>query len=409
MHSSKTFDIILWGATGFTGKLVATYLFKKYGSDGDIKWAMAGRNIKKLEAVRTSVADETVPLIVADSNDPKSLTAMVQQTKVLCTTVGPYAKYGSKLVAACVDNNTHYCDLAGEVQWIRQMIDEHHQTAKEKGVKIVHCCGFDSIPSDLGVYFIQKEAKAQKRGRAKIIKMRVAGMRGRISGGTYASISNVIAQARKDKKIYKTLNNPYGLNPIDEQKGKDQHDLRRVVFDAVSNTWIAPFVMASINTKIVRRSNALSGNSYGKDFQYEEASIAGKGLKGRIKGVSTTLPIAVVMGAKPGSFLKKIVDSYLPKPGEGPSSKQQTEGYFNFRFYITMEDGSTAYAKVTGDRDPGYGSTSKMLAEAAICLAKDPLTSSAGVITPSIAMGDALLARLENNAGLTFSFHNGSK
>ena len=403
MTQSKTYDLIIWGASGFTGKLVATYLFKNYGNDDSLKWAMAGRNKAKLQAVRNEVANDTIPLIIADSQDTESLTKMVQKTKVLCTTVGPYAKYGTKLVAACVENKVHYCDLAGEVQWIRQMIDKHHKNAKENGTKIVHCCGFDSIPSDMGVHFIQKEVKKQKGIHAQKIQMRVAGIRGKISGGTYASLSNVLKQARKDSTIYQVLKNPYGLNPEGEQIGKDKKDLRNIVFDRVSKGWISPFIMASINTKIVRRSNALSAYAYGEDFQYDEAVFNGKGTKGRINAIKAVIPIGLIAMAKPGSLLKKVLDAFLPKPGEGPTQKQRTEGFFNLRFYVTMEDGSTAFAKVIGDRDPGYGATSKMLAESAICLAKDTQPEVSGVLTPSVAMGDALLSRLEKNAGMTFN------
>ena len=404
MNQSREFDIIIWGASGFTGRLVASYLFSKYGTSGNLRWAMAGRNLNKLEMVRHEVADETVSLVVADSNDEVSLKEMVKRTKVICTTVGPYAKYGSKLVVACIQNQVHYCDLAGEVQWMRQIIDQYNEAAKANETKIVHTCGFDSIPSDMGVYFIQREAKAKRDSRAQQIKMRVAGMSGGMSGGTYASFSNTMEEAKEDKNIFKVLTNPYGLNPIDEQVGEDKSDLRSIVFDKASQSWIGPFIMAGINTKVVRRSNILSGYSYGKNFRYEEATIYGKGFKGRMKGIINVIPMGLMMSAKPGSLLKRAVDAVLPKPGEGPTKKQREDGFYNLKFYITLEDGSSAFAKITGDMDPGYGSTSKMLGEAAVCLAKDKLSNLSGILTPSIAMGDALLKRLEKNAGLTFSF-----
>ena len=404
MNKSREFDIIIWGASGFTGRLVAGYIFSKYGTNGDLKWAMAGRNLAKLELVRSKVADKTVPIVVADSNDDESLKEMVKRAKVICTTVGPYAKYGSKLVSVCIENQTHYCDLAGEVQWIRRMIDKHHESAVANQTKIVNCCGFDSIPSDMGVYFIQKISKAKKGQIAKQIQMRVAGASGGISGGTYESLSHVNEEAHKDKNIFKVLINPYGLNPVGEQEGLDKYDLRTIVYDKASKSWIGPFVMAAINTKIVRRSNALSGYAYGKDFRYNEATLSGKGLKGRVKGFISVIPIGLMMSAKPGSLLKRIIDKILPKAGEGPNKKQRENGFYNLRFYITYEDGSKALAKVIGDMDPGYGSTSKMLSEAAICLAKDELSYLGGVLTPSTAMGDKLLSRLEKNAGLTFSY-----
>ncbi len=403
MNKSREFDIIIWGASGFTGRLVAEYLFKQYGTSGNLKWAMAGRNQEKLETVRASIADTSVPIVVAESSDEASIKQMVLRTKVICTTVGPYAIYGSKLVAACVENKAHYCDLAGEVQWMRQMIDKHQEAAQANGVKIVHSCGFDSIPSDLGVYFIQREAKAQKGQRAKKISMRVAAMKGGLSGGTYASLSNVMGQAQQDKSIYKVLTNPYGLNPTDQQEGEDCPDLMSVVFDKTSQSYVGPFIMAGINTKVVRRSNALSNYSYGKDFRYDEATLSGKGFKGKMRGILAAIPL-MFMTAKPKSVLKSIANKLLPKPGEGPNKEQRENGFYNLRFYVTLEDGSSAMAKVTGDKDPGYGSTSKMLGETAVCLAVDELPKISGVLTPSVAMGDALLQRLEQSSGLTFSF-----
>ncbi len=404
MSHSKEFDLIIWGASGFTGKLVVEYLYKKYGVSEEFKWAMGGRNQTKLEKVQAEVADESVPLVVADSQDEVSLNAMVQRTKVMCTTVGPYAKYGSKLVAACVVHRVDYCDLTGEVQWMRKMIDQHHEAAKANGTKIVHTCGFDSIPSDMGVYFMQREAKAKTGHPATQIKMRVRAFKGGISGGTYASLSNVMAEVQKDKSIWKVLTNPYGLNPEGEQDGPDKRDLQTVMYDKTAKSWIYPFIMAGINTKVVRRSNALEGYSYGKDFLYDEAVLSGDGFMGRLKGISAAIPLGMMMLAKPDTFMKKIVDGVLPKPGEGPNEKTRETGFYSLKFYTTLEDGSMVIGKVTGDKDPGYGSTCKMLAESAICLAKDGLPNIGGVLTPSVAMGDALLKRLEESAGLTFDF-----
>ena len=404
MTQSKEFDIIIWGASGFTGKLVTLYLFDKYGTTNNLKWAIGGRNLSKLEKIRDEVADKNIPIIVADSNNKVSLLKMAKRTKVICTTIGPYAKYGSNLVEACIESNIHYCDLAGEVQWMHKMINSHHEEAKNNGSKIVHACGFDSIPSDMGVYFIQKEAKAKRGTIAQEIKMRVAAISGGISGGTYASLSKVLEDAQKNKKVYKVLTNPYSLNPINEQSGEDKSDLKRIVFDKASQSWIGPFIMASIYTKVVRRSNALSRYKYGKKFKYDEATIFGKGFSGRIKGILNTITFGLIISAKHGSLLKKSFDFLFPNPGEGPSMKRIEKGFYNLRFYITLEDGSSAFAKVTGDMDPGYGSSSKMLAESAVCLAKDKLSSNSGILTPSSAMGDHLLKRLEENAGLTFSF-----
>lgn len=404
MSQNRTYEVVVWGASGFTGRLIAEYLFKTYGANGSLKWAMAGRNQSKLEKVRAEMADDSVPLIVADSQDEASLEAMCQQTKVMCTTVGPYAKYGSKLVAACIKHQTHYCDLAGEVQWMRKMIDTHHAAALANGTKIVHTCGFDSIPSDLGVYFFQKEIKERTGEYATQIRMRVKAMKGEMSGGTYASMSYMQEQAKEDKSIIKDMMNPYGLNPRGEQTGPDKKDLMKVVYDDTTKGWLMPFVMAGINTKVVRRSNALAGYPYGKDFLYDEAMMTGSGVGGRMKATMGAIGLGVVMGAKPGSFMKKMVDSRLPKPGEGPDKNARENGFYNLLFFANTKDGQAVSAKVTGDRDPGYGSTSKMLAESAICLAKDDLPEVAGMLTPAVAMGDALIERLVANAGLTFSY-----
>lgn len=404
MSASREFDLIIWGATGFTGRLVAEYLYDYYGTDSLLKWAMAGRSQEKLEKVRAEVADEKVPLIVADSHDAASLDAMTKRAKVICTTVGPYGKYGAKLVAACVNNQTHYCDLAGEVPWMREMIDTHYEAAKANGTKIVHCCGFDSIPSDMGVFFVQQQAMQQTGKPAQQIQMRVKAMKGEMSGGTYASLNDSLEKAEQNKQLYKVLINPYSLNPEGEQDGPDKRDLQTVVYDKAAKSWIFPFIMAGINTKVVRRSNALLGYPYGKEFQYDEAMMSGDGLRGRARANAMLGMLGVFMLAKPGTVAKKLTDRVLPKPGEGPNKAKREAGFYNLRFYTTLAGGSKAIGKVTGDMDPGYGSTSKMLAECGVCLAKDDTPDVAGVLTPSVAMGDALLKRLQDNAGLTFSY-----
>ena len=393
------FDIIIWGASSFTGKLVTEYFFKKFRSN-KIKWAIAGRNKEKLEIIRSEVADKKIPILIADSFDEQSLSLIVKETKVICSTVGPYSLYGSLLVELCVKHSTNYCDITGEVHWIRTLIDRFHEDAKMKKIKIVNSCGFDSVPSDMGVYFIQSELKKLNL-HTKEIKMRVAGIRGGISGGTYKSLNNLLKEAYKDKDVFKVLKNPYGLNPIDKMEGDDKKGLQKIIFDEVSGSWIFPFAMAGINTKIVRRSNALSNFHYGKDFTYEEAMIAGKGLKGLIKAAISVLPLAIV-SINPNSFVKKFIDYFMPKPGEGPGIKNREQGFYNLRFFIKLKDNSMALAKVIGDRDPGYGSTSKILAESALCLAFDDLPSNYGIVTPSYSMGDKLLKRLRENAGLSF-------
>ncbi|MEO1653680.1 MAG: saccharopine dehydrogenase NADP-binding domain-containing protein, partial [Bacteroidota bacterium] len=400
----REYEVVVLGASGFTGKLVAEYLLKNYGRGESLKWAIAGRNVEKLEKIRKELGDEEIPILQADNMKPESIQALAQKTKVICTTVGPYAKYGDSVVEACVQAGTYYCDLTGEVPWIRRMIDQHHEPAQKKQVKIVHCCGFDSIPADMGVYFIQKTAQEKEGKYCRHIKLGLKGASGGLSGGTYASLSNVMAEAEEDKSIYKLLANPYGLNPDDYQEGKDARDLRAVVYDFDFKNWVSPFVMAAINTRIVRRSHALRDLPYGPDFQYDEFVLSGSGPGGWVKGVVSSLPLAVVAMAKPGGFLKGMVDRFMPKPGEGPNENKREKGFFKFKFVGLMEDGTSVTGNISGDRDPGYGSTSKMLGECAVCLAKDKLTDIYGVITPSTAMGDAILQRLEARAGLSFEW-----
>lgn len=407
MNKNKEFDVIIWGATGFTGRLVAEYYLRHYGLTNDFKWAMAGRSQRKLEEIRHNLGNENIPIIVADSHNKVSLGEMVERTKVVCTTVGPYAKYGNELVAACVEKGVDYCDLAGETQWIRRMIDQHHEQAQKTGSKIVHCCGFDSIPSDLGTYFVQREANKAFNEQCVKVKMLLKAASGSFSGGTYASMQNVMLEASKDAQVAKTLFNPYGLNPQGECFGADKGDLKTVKFEADIGAWIMPFVMAAINTRVVRRSHALAGYPYGKDFQYEEAMVSGKGLIGRLKGYAGLAALGAIMAGKPDSLYKKVLNQFFPKPGEGPDKEEREAGFYKFIVVGVFRDGEIITAEIAGDRDPGYGSTSKMLGESAACLAldKDKTPQVSGVLTPSIAMGDSLLERLENHAGLSFTIN----
>ena len=401
MSNTKQLDLIIWGATGFTGQLVSEYINKKY-SNTALKWGIAGRNKEKASVIaeRLNIAKDRI--FIADCDDLESLIKLTSKTKVICSTVGPYAKLGTNLIEACIKTNTNYCDITGETQWIRKMIDKYHSKAKENKIKIINSCGFDSIPSDMGVFYSQKNLFEKTGKYANSINMRVAGAKGGISGGTYNSLSNVLEEARVDKEVRKTLTNPYGLNPIGRQNGPDKTDLQSVIFDKVSNSWIAPFVMAGINTKIVRRSHALIDFKYGSDFSYDEATLSGKGVLGQVKGYLSLIPIFLATRKK-GSFIKNIVDYVLPKSGEGPSEKTRISGYYNLRFYLTQQD-KIYLSKVIGDMDPGYGSTSKMLAESAVCLALDKTPETYGILTPSVALGNPLLKRLQENAGLTFIF-----
>lgn len=408
-EKNREFDVVVWGATGFTGSLVAEYLLERYGNGAELKWAMAARNAEKLKALTATLgsAAASIPTIIANSDDSTSLDSMSSRATVIISTVGPYAKYGSKLVAACVANGTHYCDLAGEAQWIQRMVDRHHDAAVESGAKIVHCCGFDSIPMDMAVWFLQREAKARYGSYCRSITTLVKAIKGGASGGTLASMLNIIRESRADRSIARALSNPYTLNPDGERTGPDRRDQRSAEYDEVAEVWTAPFVMAGINTRVVRRSHALQGYPYGKEFRYHEATITGTGMSGRIKANAVTAGLGGFMVAASAGFTRGLLERFvLPEPGEGPDEKARMNGYFNLRHYGTLPDGTIIYARTTGDRDPGYGSTSKMLSESAVCLAKDELAPHGGILTPAVAMGDALLERLQANGGLSFEILN---
>ena len=404
-RNERQFDVVVYGATGFTGTLVAEYLLRQYGIDGDLKWGIAGRSASKLESVKASLGDNAADLeiIVADSGDESALAALASRARVVITTVGPYALYGSNLVAACVEAGTDYCDLAGEVQWIRKMIDTHHVRAKETGARIVHCCGFDSIPMDMGVWFLQDSVKQSRGHYCDDIALYVKATKGTASGGTIASMMNIIKEAKQDRSIARMMANPYALNPEGEREGPDGRDQQKVVFDADAGCWTGPFVMAGVNTRVVRRSNALADYPYGRDFRYREATLTGRGVTGWLKGTVMTLALGgLVLGISMSPTRKLLQRFVLPKPGEGPNRELQQTGFFNLMQIGKLPDGTVLRTRITGDQDPGYGSTSKMLAEAAVCLAKDELDARGGVLTPASAMGGQLLTRLRDSAGLTF-------
>lgn len=401
----RPYDIVVVGASGFTGRLVVEYLAERYPVGGPLRWAVAGRNREKLESVIAGkcAAGKHPAVIVADSHDNDALRKLARDTRVVLTTVGPYAKYGSELVAACVENGTHYCDLAGEAQWIRQMIDTHQAAAAQSGAIIVHSCGFDSIPSDIGVFFLQREAGAAFGEPCEKIILLVKAIKGGASGGTFASILNAVEEARKDREIARILADPYCLNPQDERRGPDCRDQQGTRYCADAGVWTAPFVMAAINTRIVRRSNALLDYAYGSNFRYSEATSTGRGLGGWAKSVVMTGGLAVFMLACSFSVTRKgLIRRMLPAPGQGPSRAQRENGIFDLRLLGKTRNGEQLSARVTGDRDPGYGSTSKMLSESAVCLAMDKLQKGGGFWTPASAMGEVLMDRLTVNAGLRF-------
>ena len=389
MPSSK-FDIVVYGATGFTGQLVAEYLAAHYRGDNHLKWAMAGRSLDKLASVRDAIgAPADTALIQADASDPASLKAMVNQTKSVLSTVGPYQLYGSDLVAACAATGTDYLDLCGEPVWMRQMIDAHQTTAQSTGARIVFSCGFDSIPFELGVFFCQETAKKVLGAQVSRVKGRVRDMKGTFSGGTAASAKATFAAAAKDLSLVALLQNPFALTPGFE--GPKQPRGNKPLLDEDLGLWTAPFVMATINTRNVHRSNMLMNFPYGKDFVYDEMVLTGPGEQG--EGNAKRL-VAAVNAERIGSG--------GPKPGEGPSKEERESGLYDLLFLGLAVDGRQIRVAVRGDRDPGYGSTSKMISECAICLLRDTPEVPAGIWTPGAAMGNKLLKRLVDHAGLTF-------
>ncbi len=398
---------VVFGATSFVGQLLTRYLYQRHGIDGEVKWAIAGRSTARLDQLRQSLGGDgrRLPMIVCDAGDEVALRELCQATRVVVSTVGPYALHGSPLVKACAETGTDYCDLTGEVQWIRRMIDAHEAAARQSGARIVHCCGFDSIPSDLGVHFLQRQALAMFGAPAQRVKLRIKALRGGFSGGTAASLMNVLKEVGENPGLRKLLGDPYAIAPASEVKRPRQPDVRFAQYDADARSWIAPFVMAAINTRVVHRSNGLAGQAYGADFAYDEAMMTGAGIKGRMMALGVSAGLGGFMLAALLKPTRSLLERHvIPKPGEGPSPEAQEKGYFDMRFIGRTAAGGTLRCKVTGDRDPGYGSTAKMLGEAVACLAFDVPKESlpGGFWTPATAMGDGLIARLTAHAGLTF-------
>jgi len=387
--NGRDFDLIVYGATGFTGRLVAEYLTQAYAGDKRPRWAMAGRSEAKLAEVRDLIgAPADTPLVVADASDPASLKAMAARATVILTTVGPYQLYGSALVAACVEAGTAYVDLCGEPGWMREMIDAHHARAQESGARIVFSCGFDSIPFDLGVLTLQEAARERFGRPCPRVKGRVRAMKGGFSGGTAASLKATLAAAARNPSLIALLTNPFALTPGFQGPGQPLGMIPE--YDRTIEAWVAPFIMAPINTKNVHRTNFLLGKAYGADFVYDEMMVAGLGEMGKAaaEAIAKMNPLAGDKG---------------PKPGEGPSKEERDSGHYDLLFVGDMGGGIRIDAVVTGDKDPGYGSTSKMIAEAALCLIEDVPEAAGGVWTPGAIMGAPLRKRLIERAGLTFN------
>lgn len=386
MTANTKHDVVIYGATGFTGKLVVEYMAKTYPAGSGVAWAMAGRSAEKLAAVRDEMgAPAETPLIVADAGDAASLKAMAEQATCVLTTVGPYTHYGEPLVAACAEAGADYVDLSGEPLWMREMISKYSHAAKASGARIVHSCGFDSIPFDLGVQFLQEEATNKFGGPCPRVRGRMVKMQGTFSGGTAASGAATLAKVKEDPSLLAPLMDPFSLS--EGFRGPEQPPLNDIYEE--DGVWLAPFVMATINTKNIHRSNALLGHAYGEDFVYDEMMIAGPGDKGK---AAAEMISKVRMDSKDA-----------PKPGEGPSKEEREAGFYEYAAIGETAKGEKITVKVTGDRDPGYGSTSKIIAEAAICLATECADALGGVYTPAPILGAKLRERLIKNAGLTFN------
>lgn len=406
--AERKYGIVVYGATGFTGRLVAEYLDQTYRGDAAVKWAMAGRSQAKLEAVRDEMGiSADVELITADAGDPASLKAMAEAAQVVITTVGPYQLYGEALLAACADAGTDYVDLCGEPAWMAQMIGKYQDAAKASGARLVFSCGFDSVPFDLGVWFLQAEAKSSHGAMLPRVKGRVRKMKGTFSGGTAASLTATIAAVSKDRSLLKLLTNPFSLCP--GFSGPKQPHSTEAEYDETAQSWTAPFIMAPINTKNVHRSNFLAGHPYGAEFVYDERMLTGDGDKGEKRAKSAARQEKmqnVMLAMAPTRWILKTF--MMPKPGEGPDKEARETGFYDILFIGEGADGKVVKASVQGDKDPGYGSTSKMISECALCLLLDidRETTPGGIWTPAAAMNGKLVDRLQAKAGLTFAIED---
>ncbi len=397
-----TYDLVLFGATSFVGQITARRLVERIGIDGDINWAIAGRNASKLHQVAEATG-ALVPELIVDAADETAVREMAESTKLVVSTVGPYAMYGSGVVAACAGSGTDYCDLTGEPHWMAAMISAHQETAKASGARIVHACGFDSIPSDLGVLFLQDLAHHQFGAPAQRVELIVKAMKGGASGGTIASLINIMEEMSEDPSLRKTLTNPYVLTPDGKGTGVRQPNPNGLRHHDEEDLWLAPFVMAGTNSKVVHRTHALLDHPWG-DFVYTEEMATGSGPLGAAKAGAVTAGLGGFMGLVALGPTRRLMERFvLPSPGEGPSAQAQEEGFFGIVVRGTTADGDVARVSVTGDQDPGYGSTAKMLTEAALTLGATSRTSTPGGFwTPATAMGDDLIEALIDHAGLDF-------
>jgi short subunit dehydrogenase-like uncharacterized protein len=398
MANNREYDVVLYGATGYTGKLVAEQLLARAAG---ARIALAGRNLAKLEQLRDQLGQPALPVLAADSDNTASLSQLARKAAVVCTTVGPYAKYGEGLVAACANAGTSYCDVTGEVPWVRRMIDSYGEIAQRSGARLVHCCGFDSIPSDLGVWFLQSQAQLRFGKPCEHVRSAIVHVDGAPSGGTLASIDLILQAARTDAAIAELLVDPYNLNPLAERSGPDGQD-RALPFRDPDYGWVAASIMATANTRIVRRTNAVLGYPYGREFRYDEFLVAGRGVRGFAVATGLTLATIAAVTSLALPPLAAVTRRFMPKPGAGPKAEQLAAGSFTMEVLGTCA-GQHIKARVSTDRDPLYAATASMLAESALCLAQDSgaLPVAGGSWTPGSALGAPLVERL-NRAGVRF-------
>ena len=411
MKDKRSYDVLIWGASGFTGKLVCQYLMKNYGVGigSAFRWSIAGRNHKNLETIRKDLNlnnPEEMPILIGDSLDLESLKTITSKTKVLLTTVGPYSLYGRALVEACIQTHTHYCDLTGEVPFIHHTINNFHESAEKAKVKIVHSCGFDSIPSDLGCFMLQDRSICEFGTPLKRIRLYVRKVKGGVSGGTIASMIEIMKLA-KNKDTRRILKNPYSLYPKNAQVGPRQPNQKKIEWDDTILGWAGPFIMSDFNSAIVRRTNALLNFKYGKDFTYDEVSAIPKKPFSKSKAQCYALGLGLFAGMLYYRFTRWLLSkTILPKPGQGPSKKSRKDGFFILDL-IGAQSNNILKVTVSCSSDPGYSGTALMIGEAAVCLAQneESLPQNFGVLTPATAMGNTLINRLKK-AGMKFEYSN---
>ena len=404
-RGAREHDVVVFGATGFVGRLTAAYLASH--APAGTRVALAGRSREQLARMRGELGEVAAgwPLMVADSGDPSALDELAASTRVVATTVGPYLRYGLALVEACARAGTHYADLTGETLFMRRSIDAADDAARASGARIVHACGFDSIPSDLGVLLLHEYARERDLGDLEETTLVVTAMRGGISGGTIDSLRNQLDELRRDAGSRRTVLDPYALSP-DRGAEPDlgpERDPVGPLHDQQLGGWLAPFVMGTVNTRVVRRSNALLGFAYGRRFRYRELIATGGLPLGPAKAAAVSGGVAALAAGLSLPPTRMLLDRVLPKPGEGPGKDARERGFFKIEIQAHASSGSRIICRVAAQGDPGYTATAVMLGESALALALDTnrLADRAGVLTPATAMGDVLVQRLRA-AGHTY-------